>query len=583
MSHKIHSDTVRAQLKEKELIRTFLNDRASRDHSGSSVDEVLAELGRIYDADRAYIFEIDEVSGMTKNTYEWCREGVTPEIDHLQAIPCSIYGDWLDHFRTDGEYTMYDIEDIAGTPNYPVLAAQNIKSLISVPFLISGALVGFLGLDNPRQNSEMMLLLSVAASDLYSEMLYERQREMAVRNAELEIQNRDQQALKDALLAAEHANHAKTAFLNNMSHDIRTPMNAIIGFTSLAAAHVENTEQVSEYLAKIQVSSSHLLSLINDVLDMSRIESGKVQLEEQEASLSVVLQDLRTIVQADITSRQLEFHIDTVDMVNELVICDKLRLNQILLNLMSNAMKFTPPGGTVTVRVVQKPDAPTGYASYDFVVKDTGIGMNPDFVSHVFEPFSREQSSTVSGIQGTGLGMAITKNLVDMMGGTISVESEQGSGTTFTVSLTLRVAESAAGGESAEETPLQDFSGRRLLLVEDNALNQEIAVEILSETGFIVDVADNGKAAVERMEAAAQDAYDLILMDIQMPVMDGYEATRRIRALSDPIKSTIPILAMTANAFDEDKKLAYDAGMNGHIAKPINVPLMLRTLAEILN
>ncbi len=523
--------------------------------------------------------------------------------------------------------------------------------------------------------------------------------------------------LQDALAVAQHANRAKTTFLNNMSHDIRTPMNAIIGFTSLAAAHIDNIEQVQDYLGKITTSSNHLLSLINDVLDMSRIESGKVKIEEKETSLPEIMHDLKTIVQADISAKQLEFYIDTADVVNEHVLCDKLRLNQILLNLLSNAMKFTMPGGIVSVRIIQKGTASDGRVSYEFQIKDTGIGMSKEFVTHIFEPFERERTSTVSGIQGTGLGMAITKNIVDMMGGTISVVSQEGKGTTFTVSLQLRtcrgpvrqevipelkglralvadddfnscssvtkmlstigmrpdwttsgkeavlrvklaeeqndeyavfivdwlipdmngievvrrirgiigeekpiiiltaydwsdieeeareagvtafcskpiflselreILESPFTAQSAEKRVSEEepsFAGKKIFLVEDNELNQEIAVEILQEAGFVMDVADDGAAAVEKLKAAEPGQYDVVLMDIQMPIMNGYEATKQIRALDSPWLADLPIIAMTANAFEEDKKAALDAGMNGHIAKPIDVPGLLALLREIL-
>lgn len=523
--------------------------------------------------------------------------------------------------------------------------------------------------------------------------------------------------LEDALAAAQHANRAKTTFLNNMSHDIRTPMNAIIGFTSLAATHIDNKEQVQDYLSKITTSSNHLLSLINDVLDMSRIESGKVKIEEKEASLPEIMHDLKTIVQADIASKQLEFFIDTADVVNENVLCDKLRLNQLLLNLLSNAMKFTKPGGIVSVRILQKGNAPDGFASYEFQVRDTGIGMSKEFQEHVFEPFERERTSTVSGIQGTGLGMAITKNIVDMMGGTISVSSEEGKGSTFTVSLQFRTCSGPVGQEvvpqlkglralvadddfntcssvtqmlsiigmrpdwttsgkeavlrvrlaeeqndeyavyiidwlmpdmngievvrriraiigdgkpiiiltaydwsdieeearnagvtafcskpiflselreilespfaapEMEETPVEEavsFEGKKILLVEDNEINQEIAVEILREAGFEIDVADDGAVAVEKIRKTEPGRYDLVLMDIQMPIMNGYEATRQIRAMKGSVYADIPILAMTANAFEEDKKAALEAGMNGHIAKPIDTEKLFERLKEIL-
>ena len=522
--------------------------------------------------------------------------------------------------------------------------------------------------------------------------------------------------LVDALAAAEHANRAKTAFLNNMSHDIRTPMNAIIGYTALATAHLDNIETTRDYLSKISTSSSHLLSLINDVLDMSRIESGRVKIEENEVHLPDVLHDLRTIIQSNIAAKRQDLFIDTQDIENEDIITDKLRLNQILLNLVSNAIKFTPVGGTISIRVSEKPCALNGYTTYMFRIKDNGIGMSDDFQKHIFESFTREHTTTVSGIQGTGLGMAITKNIVDMMGGTISVKSEEGKGTEFIVVLDCKLSDhvvkyepvpelqgaralvadddtdtcmsvskmlkqigmradwTVSGkeaivrakeaydegdefkayiidwlmpdmngietvrrirkviGDSApiiiltaydwsdieleakeagvtafvskplfmselrevltrpvriepeEEKVTEgiDFTGKKILLVEDNELNQEIAAEILEEAGFFVDVAEDGIVAVDKMAEAASDRYDLILMDIQMPRMNGFMATREIRTLSDNRKANIPIIAMTANAFDEDKKNAFESGMNGFVAKPIHIETLMSTLADIL-
>ena len=523
-------------------------------------------------------------------------------------------------------------------------------------------------------------------------------------------------ALVDALAAAEHANRAKTAFLNNMSHDIRTPMNAIIGYTALAASHLDNVETIKDYLNKIAVSSSHLLSLINDVLDMSRIESGRVKIEEKEVHLPDVLHDLRTIIQSNIAAKQQDLFIDTQDILHEDIITDKLRLNQVLLNIAGNAIKFTPVGGTISIRVLEKPCALSGYATFEFRIKDNGIGMSEEFQKHIFESFTREQTATVSGIQGTGLGMAITKNILDMMGGTIRVRSEEGKGSEFVVVLDCKLSDTVVKFEPIPElqgaralvadddtdtcmsvskmlrqigmradwtvsgkeavvrakeayderdefkayiidwlmpdmngvetvrrirkvigdsTPIIiltaydwsdieqeareagvtafvmkplfmselrevltrpvrmeckreivtepiDFTGKKVLLVEDNELNQEIAAEILKEAGFLVDVADDGILAVEKMASAASDCYDLILMDVQMPRMNGFTATREIRTLSDNKKANIPIIAMTANAFDEDKKLAFEAGMNGFVAKPINIQTLMNTLAGIL-
>ncbi len=397
------------------------------------------------------------------------------------------------------------------------------------------------------------------------------------------------QALSEAVRAAETANRAKSTFLSNMSHDIRTPMNAIIGFTTLAVSSIDNKNKVKDYLSKILSSSNHLLSLINDILDMSRIESGKLHLEETEVSLSEVLHDLKTIISGQIYAKQLELYMDAMDVANEDVYCDKTRLNQVLLNLLSNAVKFTPAGGTVSVRLKQFPGPAKGSALYEFRIKDNGIGMSQEFVQKIFSPFERERTSTVSRTQGTGLGMAITKNIVDMMGGTVEVQTEQGKGTEFTVRLPLRIQSAHRRVEKIPEldgpalpAARADFRDRRILLVEDNELNSEIAAEILSQYGFQVDTAKNGAEAVEKVQRSKTGGYDLVLMDVQMPVMNGYEATKRIRGLSDPALAKITILAMTANAFEEDKRKALECGMDGFLSKPIVVEELIGTLQKNL-
>ena len=388
-------------------------------------------------------------------------------------------------------------------------------------------------------------------------------------------------ALQLAVQRETKANLAKREFLFNMSHDIRTPMNAIIGFTALAQTHIDDRGQVEDYLKKISVSSQHLLSLINDVLDMSRIESGKVTLEAKPVHLPELVHELRDIVQAVVSEKDLSLTLDTVGVENEDVIADPLRLEQILINVLANAVKFTPDGGQISLWIVQKDTAPAGYADFEFHIKDNGIGMSEEFQKHIFEQFARERTSTVSKIQGTGLGMAITKSLVDMMGGRITVKSEQGKGSEFTISLRFPIGEA-----KTEQTPpaakASASAGKKLLVVEDNELNLEIASTLLKEAGFAVDTAENGKIAVEKVEAASADRYDLILMDIRMPEMDGYEATRRIRALPDTKKAALPIVAMTANAFEDDRKNALRAGMNGHIAKPLDIQKLFQVLSELL-
>ena len=569
---------------------------------------------------------------------------------------------------------------------------------------------------------KVMLISSIAVAVVLLTILMllqkARKAEAAARKAASDTQELNAK-LQVAVEKAETANRAKSTFLSNMSHDIRTPMNAIIGFTTLAISNIDDKDRVKDYLSKTLASSNHLLSLINDVLDMSRIESGKIHLEEVEVNLSDVLHDLKTIVSGQIYAKQLELYMDVMDVTDEDVYCDKTRLNQILLNLLSNAIKFTPAGGTVSVRVRQLAGKVHGCGQYEFRIKDNGIGMSQEFAQKIFEPFERERTSTVSGIQGTGLGMAITKNIVDMMGGTIEVQTAQGKGTEFTVCVPMCAqteqrpvekiteleglkalvvdddfntcdsvtkmlvkvgmrAEWTLSGKEAvlrarqsiemsdvyhayiidwrlpdmngievtrqirslhDDTPIiiltaydwsdieveakaagvtafcskpmfmsdlretlmsalgqkpadavqrllpeknADFKGKHILLVEDNELNREIAQEILQEYGFLVDSAENGAVAVEKVSTAAPGSYDLVLMDVQMPIMDGYTATRKIRALDDPARAKLPILAMTANAFDEDRRNALESGMNGFLSKPIVIGDLVQELHKIL-
>lgn len=410
-----------------------------------------------------------------------------------------------------------------------------------------------------------------------------------------------QQVLSKALQAAEQSSRAKTTFLNSMSHDIRTPLNAIIGFTHLALSAIDDAGKqealipgIRSYLSKISTSGNQLLALVNDVLDMSHIESGKMRIEQTHLNLLDALEDLKMMIQPDINKNQLHLTYDVSGIVHANVITDKLRLNQVLLNILSNAVKFTPSGGRICFRVIEEPSSETARPLYKFYIKDNGIGMNDEFKNHIFEPFTREYTSTISGVQGTGLGMSIAKSIVDVMGGTITFESELGMGTEFIVAMPLELDDSISEAatdhrleSSASAVPFtaQDdtFAGKKILLVEDNELNREIALEILESAGFILDTAEDGTIAVEKMRTALPGQYDLVLMDIQMPQMNGYEAARQIRQLTNPAVKDIPIIAMTANAFAEDRQKALEAGMNEHITKPIDIPKLIDTLHEILN
>ena len=377
--------------------------------------------------------------------------------------------------------------------------------------------------------------------------------------------------------AAEEANTAKTVFLSNMSHDIRTPLNAILGYTALAKD--APSDRVKEYIEKIGNAGQQMLTLVNEVLEMSRVESGRLELEPVNTDLTGILTQSAELIRTQMESKNITFTV-RCGMDKCFVICDGNRLRRVLMNILSNAWKFTKEGGEVSLSLEETARSDET-VSCRIRVKDNGIGMSSEFVGKLYTAFERERTSTVSGIQGTGLGMAISKSIIDLMGGTIDVFTEKGKGTEFVISLEFPLGEEPEAGErdGAEEF---SFAGRRALLAEDNEINREIAVSILTEAGFKVDTAENGEQALERVAASDPGTYSVILMDIQMPVMDGYTAAREIRALENSQLTSIPIIAMTANAFREDEEAAKEAGMQAHIAKPLDVGRMLRTIAEVI-
>lgn len=389
------------------------------------------------------------------------------------------------------------------------------------------------------------------------------------------------------LFEVREAGKAKTAFFFNMSHDLRTPMNAILGYTQLARSPGTDERQIRAYLDKIHASGQHLLALINDVLEMSRIENGKLELNPMPTDLRTVLHEAEDLFSAQMREKQLHFLVRQA-LRHCCVLCDRPRLNRVILNLLSNALKFTPAGGEVELSLTQTGGDET-VGSYELKVRDTGIGMSEEFAARVFEAFERERSSTVSGIEGTGLGMAITKSLVELMGGSIRLETAQGRGSTFFITLELPLLpETESSGEktgacACADSPKPDVTGHRLLLAEDNSINREIATLILTEIGFTLDTAENGREALELLQKAGGSVYSAVLMDVQMPEMDGYAATRAIRALPDPALSSIPVIAMTANAFCEDVQAEREAGMDAHISKPLDVREMIQTLIRVLN
>ena len=400
-------------------------------------------------------------------------------------------------------------------------------------------------------------------------------------------EEREQQALREACEAANHANEAKSEFMSRMSHDIRTPMNAIIGMTAIAEKHLDDKERVADCLKKITVSSKHLLSLINEVLDMSKIESGKIELVEEEVNLAELIDNLVTMIRPVIQGKNHNLAVDVTNVKHENVIGDGVRMQQIFMNILSNAAKYTPDGGKIELNVVEKPSGIQGYSSYEFMFRDNGIGMSKEFLEKLFEPFSREASSRVNKIEGTGLGMAIARNIARIMNGDIVVESVLGKGTTFVVTLSFKLADGTDSDAKKKEAQSQIdhetmLVGRRVLLVEDNALNREIAEEVIAQTGVLVESAADGKEALEMFEKSPAQYYDMIFMDIQMPVMNGYDATRAIRALAHEDAASIPIIAMTANAFAEDIRMSREAGMNEHLTKPLDMEQLMQCLRKWL-
>ena len=404
------------------------------------------------------------------------------------------------------------------------------------------------------------------------------QENLAIIQTQKEALKHQQEELVEAKERAEQNSKAKTTFLFNISHDIRTPMNAIIGYIELARREKNIPPVIRDYINKIETSSRHLLSLINDVLEMSRIENGKMELENSPSNICKIFLDVKDMFTMQMQSKGIDFIVDISNVKNKFVICDENRLNRVLLNLISNAFKFTPSGGKISVLLEQQYNGLEKFAEYEIRVKDSGIGMSEEFAKTVFEPFTRERTSTVSKIQGTGLGMAITKTIVDLMNGDIKVITAPNQGTEFVINVRYELTDEIADDENISVNEL-DFSDKKLLLVEDIEVNREIAIMILEEAGFNVDYATNGEEAVEKVK---NGNYDAVLMDIQMPIMNGYEATAAIRQLENKKLANVPIIAMTANAFSEDVKAAKAAGMNGHISKPLDIPKMMEVLAEVL-
>ena len=585
-SHKLQS-TVNSErglrfthmvlLKEISTIRKYYTTESYGGHAATYIINRNGTLA-YYDADNEDILGVRNVfKALREGTYTGSKDFATmrQQLNNYGIATASVLLKDNEYYYCLAKMAEYDMTIMLLVPaEYVAVSTMTmLQSALRIQVVFTVLLLGLV----------LLALISIVRAERSSKMI-------KIEKETNQKLNKLRVAAEDALKVAESASKAKSTFLSNMSHDIRTPMNAIIGFATLALDDIRDGKKVEDYLSKILSSSKHLLGLINDILDMSRIESGKVVLEEQETDLVTTLQELQSIMEGQAKERKLKLHVDYSNLRDRHVYCDKTRLNQVMFNLLANAVKFTSEGGSIWLTMSQL--EPTyeveDRAIYEIRVKDTGIGIGKAFIKHIFEPFERERTSTVSKIQGTGLGMAITKNIVDMMGGTIEVESQKGVGTEFIIRLELRLqAEAGAANEEGTKQHshaegVAEFAGKRLLLAEDNELNREIACMLLSKYGFVIDTAENGQEAVDLVAASAPDYYDLVLMDIQMPVMDGHEATRRIRNLKDKELAKVPVVAMTANAFDEDRKAAKECGMNGFISKPINMQEVVQALRMCL-
>ena len=703
---------------QKIIINDLLMDcitimRRNEDHA-VIFNQLLDLVASFYDADRSYVFEFDLGSQRMSNTYEWCAPGIEAEIDLLQNMDIAIVDRWIVQFEAHGEFFINstDGELDHDSDEYKILAMQGIQSLMAAPLRLGSDIVGFLGVDNPRSNTNTLLVLQavssfvvnqlgkqreerqrlmltaltddydvlirsdldhdtlavVRANDCYKEHcpnlyayrsfsafvdhvshLNEEEYEsfhshvnresiiqhltrghalyhnfrlkdaagnsatyqvkivpvgqwpqsrrilLGIHNIEETVRAEEQQRqiLKEALEKAEDANRAKTSFLSNMSHEIRTPMNAIIGLDNIALKDPGLAPQTREHLEKIGTSAKHLLGIINDILDMSRIESGRMELKEEAFSFQDFLEQIDVMIQGQCTLKGLRYECSVLGKTEDFYIGDEVKLKQVLINILGNAIKFTNAPGSVTLTVEQTAVF-ENHRSLRFVIQDTGIGMSKDYIPRIFEAFSQETKGASNKLGSTGLGMAITKSIVSMMNGDIAVESEKGVGSTFTVTVTLKSsdrreqqAQSPALSPSPDAAPEggQDsptLAGKLVLVAEDMELNAEILMDLLEMEDISCEHAENGQVALELFSRHPAGYYDAILMDIRMPVMDGLEATRAIRALDRPDAKRLPIIAMTANAFDEDAQQSLQAGMNAHLSKPVEPEHLYQTLKKLI-
>lgn len=510
------------------------------------------------------------VDGLDLDTSDFAYPGTYIEDEMIPYINSALSGKTI--------YSQEIIDTTWGhifTACYPVKATDGSNEIIGALCIEMDMESAYTFLSKSSRNSLQIAIAAAIVALLLLVCVYHILQNQRAKDRE------QQMLLRKSAAAAEAANKAKSAFLFNMSHDIRTPMNAIIGYAELSRNHLHEPDKLSEYLSDIRTCGQKMLSIIDNILEIARIENNQIVLEE---SICNIEESFDSCIVMFNTAVQEKHQTITVhkQVANPYVYIDSSHLSEIVLNVISNAIKYTGQNGKIDCCLTQKPHEDADWCYMEISIADNGIGMSEEFQAHIFESFSREHSSTISGIEGTGLGMGIVKNLVDLMHGMIEIQSSPGKGPTFTICIPCRTArkEEAEPRKSSSDRPQKTLAGKRILLAEDNDLNAEIAIELLSEEGLLVDRVSNGVACVEKLEKAAPDFYDLILMDIQMPVMNGYDATRKIRQLEDPFRSSIPIIAMTANAFAEDRQKALFVGMNDHVAKPVDMNVLIPVLEK---
>ena len=510
------------------------------------------------------------VDGLDLDTSDFAYPGTYIEDEMIPYINSALSGKTI--------YSQEIIDTTWGhifTACYPVKATDGSNEIIGALCIEMDMESAYTFLSKSSRNSLQIAIAAAIVALLLLVCVYHILQNQRAKDRE------QQMLLRKSAAAAEAANKAKSAFLFNMSHDIRTPMNAIIGYAELSRNHLHEPDKLSEYLSNIRTCGQKMLSIIDNILEIARIENNQIVLEE---SICNIEESFDSCIVMFNTAVQEKHQTITVhkQVANPYVYIDSSHLSEIVLNVISNAIKYTGQNGKIDCCLTQKPHEDADWCYMEISIADNGIGMSEEFQAHIFESFSREHSSTISGIEGTGLGMGIVKNLVDLMHGTIEIQSSPGKGSTFTICIPCRTAlkEEAEPRKSSSDRPQKTLAGKRILLAEDNDLNAEIAIELLSEEGLLVDRVSNGVACVEKLEKVAPDFYDLILMDIQMPVMNGYDATRKIRQLEDPFRSSIPIIAMTANAFAEDRQKALFVGMNDHVAKPVDMNVLIPVLEK---